>query len=128
MKRKIRLCTLLMLLCTLFIGQQVQAQSKTSSDAYKITNKELKEYVANFKADAGPGFDITISLDGDDKLMAQPTDKRQPNTLLVALEKDKFELSNTNGIQIMFNREEDKIISITFSQGGRSFSATRVDN
>ncbi|GAB5523733.1 MAG: hypothetical protein Roseis2KO_16050 [Roseivirga sp.] len=103
------------------------AQAKTSSDAHEIANKELKEYTANYKADAGQGFDITISLDGDDRLMAQPTNKSQPNTLLKATAKDKFDLANTGGLKITFNREDDKIVSLTFSQGGQSFTAKRED-
>ncbi|MCE7993275.1 MAG: hypothetical protein HEP71_14915 [Roseivirga sp.] len=127
MKTTTRLSALLMLLCTFFIGQQAMAQGKTSSSDHEISNKELKEYAGNYKAEASPGFDITISLDGDDRLMAQPSDKSQPITLLRANAKDKFTLVNTGGLKISFNREDDKIISLTFSQGGQSFTAKREE-
>lgn len=116
-----------MLLCTFFIGQQAMAQGKTSSEAHPVTNKELKEYTGNYVAEAAPGFNITISLDGDDRLMAQPTDKSQPNTLLKANDKDKFTLVNTGGLKISFNREDDKVVSLTFSQGGQSFTAKKEE-
>ncbi len=127
MKTKTRFSTLLVMLFSLFIGQQAMAQGKTSSDAHKVTNEELKAYLGNYKAEAGPGFDITISLDGDDRLMAQPTNKSQPNTLLRATAKDKFDLVNTGGLVISFNREDDKVVSLTFSQGGQSFSAKKEE-
>lgn len=122
-----RFSTLLIMLFTLFIGQQAMAQRTTSSDTHEISNKELKEYLGNYKAEAGPGFDITISLDGDDRLMAQPTNKSQPNTLLRATAKDKFDLVNTGGLVISFNRENDKVVSLTFSQGGQSFKAKKEE-
>ncbi len=128
MKTTTRLSTLLIMLCTLFIGQQAMAQEKTSSDAHEIANKELKAYLGDYKKEAGPGFDITISLDGDDRLMAQPSNKSQPNTLLKATAKDKFDLMNTGGLKITFNREDDKIVSLTFSQGGQSFTAKKEEN
>lgn len=127
MKTTTRL-SILLLLCTLFIGQQAMAQGKTSSDAHELPNKELKTYLGDYKAEGGAGFDITISLDGDDRLMAQPSNKSQPNTLLKATAKDKFDLVNTGGLKITFNREDDKIVSLTFSQGGQSFTAKKEEN
>lgn len=127
MKTTTRVSTLLIMLCTLFMGQQAIAQAKTSSDVHEVSNKELKTYLGDYKAEGGAGFDITISLDGDDRLMAQPSNKSQPNTLLKATAKDKFDLVNTGGLKITFNREEDKIVSLTFSQGGQSFTAKRED-
>lgn len=126
MKTTTRLSALLIMLCTLFIGQQAMAQGTTSSDAHTLTNEQLKEFVGQFDPPAGQFFSITVSLDGDDKLMAQPTDKSQPNTLMVAKAEDKFELLNTGGITFTFTRENDKIVSLTFAQGGQSFTATKV--
>lgn len=127
MKTTTRLGTLLVLLCTFFIGQQAMAQGKTSSEAHPVTNKELKEYTGSYVAEASHGFNITISLDGEDRLMAQPTDKSQPITLLKANDKDKFSLVNTGGLKISFNREDDKVVSLTFSQGGQSFTAKKEE-
>lgn len=115
-----------MVLCTVFIGQHAMAQATTSSDAHTLTNEQLKEFVGQFDPPTGQFFSITVSLDGEDKLKAQPTDKSQPNTLLVAKAKDKFELLNTGGITFTFTREDDKIVSLTFAQGGQSFIATKV--
>ena len=102
------------------------AQSKTSSSAFEITNKDLKEFVGDYKTDDPNNFNITISMNGEDKLMAQPTDKSEPNTLLVATKKDYFDLAQTP-LKINFNRGENgKIESLTFSQESESFTAKRL--
>lgn len=126
MKTISRLGLILTLLCTCLLSQQALAQSKTSSDAYTISNEALKEYLGEYNIDGGQGFNITITLDGDDKLMAQPSNKSQPNTLLRATAADKFDLVNTGGLKIAFNREDDKIVSLTFSQGMQGFTAKKV--
>ncbi len=101
------------------------AQSKTSTDAYEISNEDLKEYVGQYDPEGGQFFSITISLQGEEKLMAQPTDKRNPLTLMAATAKDKFNLVGPP-INMTFNRNDDgKIVSVTFAQGGRSFNAMR---
>jgi hypothetical protein len=101
------------------------AQSQTSSKAFEITNKDLKEFVGDYKTDDPNYFNITISMNGDDKLMAQPTDKSEPNTLMVTTKKDFFDLANTL-IKIHSNRGENgRIVSLTFSAGGESFDAKR---
>lgn len=113
-----------------FMGLMVNislAQSKTSTDAYEISNEDLKEYVGQYDPDGGQFFSITVSLQGEEKLMAQPTDKRQPLTLLAATAKDKFNLVGPP-IDLTFNRNDDgKIVSVTFSQGGNSFTAKRKE-
>jgi hypothetical protein len=126
MKTISRFGLMLTLLCTCLISQRTLAQDKTSSDAHTVSNEALKEYVGEYNIDGGQGFNITITLDGDDKLMAQPSNKSQPNTLLKATAADKFDLVNTGGLKIAFNREDDKIVSLTFSQGTQAFTAKRV--
>lgn len=124
--KQFRICILLGLLIA--SGNLVMAQGTTSTSEFKISNKALKEYVGqyNFDPKAERGFDITISLDGDDRLMAQPTNKSQPLSLLAALEKDKFEIVNTDGLSVAFNRnDKGKIVSLEFSQGSLSFLALR---
>ena len=114
----------------LFMGLMAHAafaQSKTSTDAYEISNEDLKEYVGQYDPEGGQFFSITISIQGEEKLMAQPTDKRQPLTLLAATAKDKFNLVGPP-INITFNRDDaGKIISLTFAQGGNSFKAIRKE-
>lgn len=108
-------------------GHQAFAQQKTSNSENPIESKELKQYTGKYDPE-GNFFSITISLDGEDRLMAQPTDKSQPLTLMSFKGKDKFELVGTNGLQISFNRDDkQKIISLTFSEGGRSFTAKRTE-
>jgi len=101
------------------------AQTKTSTDAYEISNEDLKEYVGQYDPEGGQFFSVTVSLDGDDKLKAQPTDKSQPMTLMAATAKDKFDLVGPP-INFTFNRGEDgKIISLTFAQGANAFTAIK---
>ena len=115
----------------LFMGLMVNvtlAQSKTSTDAYEISNEDLKEYVGQYDPEGGQFFSITISIQGEEKLMAQPTDKRQPLTLMAATAKDKFDLVGPP-IDLTFNRNDDgKIVSVTFAQGGNSFTAKRKED
>lgn len=113
-------------LTLLILSNPTFAQNKTSSSAFEISNDDLKEFVGDYKTNDSNYFNITISMNGDEKLMAQPTDKSQPNTLLVATKKDYFNLANTP-LKIHFNRNEDgKIESLTFSQGSESFTASRA--
>ena len=117
---------LLSLALIAFFSTATQAQSKTSSSAHEISNDDLKEYVGQYDPEGGQFFSVTVSLDGDDRLMAQPTDKSEPLTLLSATEKDKFDLVGPP-IQLAFQRDDKgKIISLTLSQGGNSFTALRV--
>ena len=112
------------------ISNFLAAQGSTSTSAYKISKESLKEYVGqyNFDQKAEMGFDVTVSLDGNTRLMAQPTDKSQPLTLLAALEKDSFELVGTNGLRIAFTRnEKGKIVSLKLYRGDQSFTALRKD-
>ena len=110
----------------LFFSNSSFAQTKTSNSAFEISIEDLKEFIGDYKANDLNYFNITISLNGDEKLMAQPTDKSEPNTLLVATKKDHFELANTP-LKIHFNRnEKEEILSLTFSQGSESFTASRV--
>lgn len=110
----------------LFLSSSLLAQNKTSSSAFEISVDGLKEFVGDYKTNDSNYFNITISMNGDEKLMAQPTDKSEPNTLLVATKKDYFNLANTP-LKIHFNRNEDgEIESLTFSQGSESFTASRA--
>ena len=112
------------------ISNFLAAQGSTSTSAYKISKESLKEYVGqyNFDQKAEMGFDVTVSLDGNTRLMAQHTDKSQPLTLLAALEKDSFELVGTNGLRIAFTRnEKGKIVSLKLYRGDQSFTALRKD-
>ena len=110
-----------------FFSANVMAQGKTSSDAHEISNEDLKTYVGQYNPENGQFFNITVSMDGEDRLMAQPTDKSEPLTLLRATAKDKFDLVGTP-IRMSFQRDDkDKIISLTLMQGGNSFTAKRVD-
>ena len=124
------LFTAMIMLSLLGISQQAWAQSKTSTEAHSLKNEELKEYLGKYDPDGteGRAFSITISLDGEDRLMAQPTNKSQPNTLLAAEAKDKFNLVGTGGLQISFTRDEnDKIVSLRFSQGSQGFTAKKAE-
>lgn len=118
-----------MCLCLVaFFSTTTLAQNKTSSTAHEISNEDLKEYVGQYDPEGGQFFSVTVSLDGDDRLMAQPTDKRQPLTLLSATAKDKFDLVGPP-IQIAFQRDDKgKIISLTLSQGSNSFTALRQED
>ena len=119
--------SILFLALITFFSTNVMAQGKTSSDAHEISNKDLKTYVGQYNPENGQFFNITVSMDGEDRLMAQPTDKSEPLTLLRATAKDKFDLVGTP-ITMSFERDDkDKIISLTLMQGGRSFTAKRVD-
>ena len=110
----------------LFLSNSLLAQNKTSSSAFEISVDGLKEFVGDYKTNDANYFNITISMNGDEKLMAQPTDKSEPNTLLVATKKDYFNLANTP-LKIHFNRNEaGEIESLTFSQGSESFTASRA--
>ncbi|MBO3698559.1 DUF3471 domain-containing protein [Roseivirga sp. E12] len=107
---------------------QLATAQTTSSDAHKIENKELKAYVGEYIYDnnSEQGFDITVSMDGGAKLMAQPTNKSQPITLLVAFEEDKFDLTNTGGLKMEFKRNDKKeIVSLTIWSDGHSFTCLR---
>lgn len=127
MKKSIIGRSILLVLFTLFLQQASFAQGKTSTSQFEIKNEDLKAYVGQYDPESG-FFSITVSLDGEDRLMAQPTDKSQPLTLMEALAKDKFELPAAGGIQFTFTRDEnDKIISLTFSQNGQSFTAKRKE-
>lgn len=104
------------------------AQNTTSTETYNISKKDLKEYVGEYKYDgkAERGFDITVSLDGESNLMAQPTDKSQPLSLAMALGKDKFELAKTGGLILSFTRsKKGGILSLTISKGDNSFTCLR---
>jgi uncharacterized protein DUF3471 len=102
------------------------AQSKTSSSAFEINDKALKEYAGDYKTEDSNYFNITISITDKDKLMAQPTDKSEPITLLVATKKDYFDLAQMPS-KIRFNRAENGTIeSLTFSQGSVNFTAKRL--
>lgn len=128
MKTTLRLGGMLIFVIFLASGQNLLAQGKTSTDTHSISNEALREYVGQYDPEGDQFFSITVSLDGEDRLMAQPTDKSQPLTLLGAQAKDKFDLVGTGGLQITFNRDDDdKIVSLTFSQGGQSFTAKRKD-
>lgn len=119
--------SLLTLLFLVFIGQQASAQNVTATEAHKLSNDDLKEFLGQFDPPDGQFFSITISLDGDDRLMAQPTNKSQSMALLKVTDKDTFELVDTGGVSILFNREDDKIVSLTLTQSGRSFTAKKVE-
>lgn len=96
----------------------LQAQDNNPSDA-------LKEFVGQYNKEGNTGFDITVSIK-DDKLYAQPTDKSQPLTEMILVEKDKYDLKNTGGLKISFTRGEDgKITHLTFSSGGNQFNALK---
>ena len=123
MKKACRLFLCLMVMGT--FANVALAQSKTSTAAYELSNEQLKEYVGQYDPEGDQYFSVTVSLSGEDKLMAQPTDKSQPLTLMAATAKDKFDLVGTP-IQFTFKRNDaGKIISLTFEQGGRSFEAIR---
>ncbi len=128
MNRQVKLLSkLFILIAFITFAQQAKAQT-TSSDTYQIENKELKAYVGEYIYDnnAEQGFDITVSMDGDAKLMAQPTNKSQPITLLVAFEEDKFDLTNTGGLKMEFKRNDKKeIVSLTIWSNGHSFTCVR---
>lgn len=89
-------------------------------------SESLKEFVDQYNKEGNTGFNITVSIK-DDKLYAQPTDKSQPLTEMVLLEKDKYELKNTSGLKVSFNRDDDnKIVSLTFtSNNGMEFTALK---
>lgn len=88
----------------------------------------LKEFVGQYNKEGNTGFNITVSIK-DDQLHAQPTDKSQPLTELVLIEKDKYDLKNTGGLKISFARDEDgKITHLTFSSGGNQFKALKQKN
>ncbi len=124
---KAKLLLSLSILLLVGLSNNVLAQNKTSSQTFEIKNEDLKEYVGQYNPDDNSYyFNITISMDGDDRLMAQPTDKSQPNTLMVATEKDYFDLAGTP-LVINFNRDDaGKIESLTFTQGQQSFTAKKV--
>lgn len=110
------------------LGSQLFAQEATATKDVKISNEELKAFVGEYQYDnkSQQGFDITVSMEGDVKLVAQPTNKSQPLTTLVALAEDKFELTNTGGLIIQFTRNEKKeIISLTISSDGGSFTCLK---
>ena len=91
-------------------------------------SEALKEFVGQYNKEGNTGFNITVSIK-DDKLHAQPTDKSQPLTELVLLEKDKYELKNTGGLKISFTRDENgKITHLTFDSGGMQFNAQKEKN
>ena len=99
----------------------LQAQDNNPSEA-------LKEFVGQYNKEGNAGFNITVSIK-DDKLHAQPTDKSQPLTELVLIEKDKYDLQNTGGLKISFARDENgKITHLTFSSGGNQFNALKEKN
>lgn len=106
------------------------AQETTSNKSFEIANKDLKAYVGEYIYDnkAEQGFDITVSLDGEHKLMGQPTNKSQPLSMLSAQAKDKFELTNTGGLIMTFQKDKsDKIISLTITSDGHSFVCIRKE-
>ena len=114
------------MLAFLCISNSSFAQSKTSSTAFEMSNEDLKEFVGEYNSSDPGAFNITISMIGDEKLMAQPTSKSEPNTLLVATKMDHFDLNRTP-LKIHFNRDDKgKIESLTFSQGNTKFTAKRV--
>lgn len=106
------------------------AQGTTSNKDHEIADKDLGAYVGEYTFDkvAEQGFDVTILLDGKNKLMAQPTNKSQPLTMLMAKATDKFELMNTGGLIVTFQKDKNgKIISIKISEGGQSFTCMRKE-
>lgn len=128
MNRQVKLLSRLFILIAFVSFTQLAKAQTTSSDAHQIENKELKAYVGEYIFDnnAEQGFDITVSMDGDTKLMAQPTNKSQPMTLLVAFEADKFDLTNTGGLKMEFKRNDKKeIVSLTIWSDGHSFTCMR---
>lgn len=130
MKKTTRFLALcLTFLLSIAISKSAFAQGKTSTEANEISNEALKEYLGQYDPGNGQGFSITVSLDGEDRLMAQPTNKSQPLTLLRAKGKDQFSLVNTGGLEISFTRDEnDKVISLTFSSSGQTFTAKRKED
>lgn len=125
---KTYLTTPLLTLLLVAFGSQLFAQETTSTKDIKISTEDLKTYVGEYLYDnkSEQGFDITVSIEGDVKLMAQPTNKSQPLTTLVAISEDRFELTDTGGLQITFNRNDKKeIISLIISNDGSSFTCLR---
>ena len=89
-------------------------------------DKAAKDYVGQYISSTDRGFDITVSLNNENVLMAQPSDKSQPLTEMVEVAGDKYELKNTKGLRISFTRnKEGVVISLTFEGGNRKFEATK---
>ena len=80
MKNSIYLLVVMLMLTT-FSTLQVQ---NNPSEA-------LKEFVGQYNKEGNTGFDITVSIK-DDKLHAQPTDKSQPLTEMVLVERVAYRL------------------------------------
>lgn len=121
--------SLIILLLTL-LSYSTFAQGTTSSKDHVIADKDLKAYVGEYAFDkaAAQGFDISVTLSGENKLMAQPSNKSQPLTMLVAKSEDKFELMNTGGLIMTFQKDKKgKIISLKISEGGQSFTCMRKE-
>lgn len=106
------------------------AQETTTNKQYEISDKALKAYVGEYIYDgkAEQGFDVSVSLSGDSKLMAEPTSKSQPITMLSARAEDKFELQDTDGLMMAFQKDEKgKIVSLTISRGSQTFTCIRKE-
>ncbi len=122
----IRGIVVMLLLSVLSLSAYAQGTNNTKKE--ELSKKELKEYTGEYLFDnkSERGFDVVVSLENGKDLMAQPTDKSQPLTSLIAIGKDHFELARTNGLEMVFVRDKKgKIISLELFRGDQGFTAIK---
>ncbi|MFY0592790.1 DUF3471 domain-containing protein [Roseivirga sp.] len=122
--------TAMTLILTL-LGFSAFGQTAAAKAESQKKENELKAYTGTYEFDneASMGFDIKVWLDDEGTLFAQPSNESQPQAQLSNVSEDKFELLNTGGLIISFKKDEKKkVISLTISEGGQSFTCIKKED
>lgn len=89
----------------------------------ELDTATLKSYAGKYKGEPGP--EVTLSVNSEGKLVAQPTGQRQ--LVLIALDKTTFRPIAIDGVTVVFTVEGDKATGFTLKQGQTTTQLKRVE-
>ncbi|OEK05380.1 DUF3471 domain-containing protein [Roseivirga misakiensis] len=117
-----------MTLILALLGFSAFGQTTAAKAKEKTNDKALKAYVGAYEFDKNTdmGFDVTVWLEENGNLYAQPSNESQPPAQLIKVSEDKFELANTGGLMMSFERDKKKeVISLRISEADQFFTCIK---